>query len=234
MQKQGRTFAAVVAAALALTAASVAAAGPFKGASHGELSLTGKDGSTIAYTYDRGRITALGSGSITLAERGGRSITLAVDSSTVVREKGANVTLDSLQVGERAMFFSQGGKAVVIRCVTGGKKGEASSTATKAAKTKGPGLFKGAVHGELALTTKSGAVTISYDRGSITAVGGGSITVRRRDGASVTLATDSSTRVREKGEASSVDALKAGERAMVFSVAGKATLIRCVKAAKTK
>jgi hypothetical protein len=35
-----------------------------------------------------------------------------------VREKGQRVPISDLKVGERAMFFSQEGHAVLIRCVT--------------------------------------------------------------------------------------------------------------------
>ncbi len=92
-----------------------------RGVVHATIDLMKADGSTDSITFDRGEITAKASSSITLKRKDGKSVTLAADSSTKVREKRALVTLANLQVGDRAMFFSRDGKAFLIRCITKAK-----------------------------------------------------------------------------------------------------------------
>ena len=88
---------------------------------HATIDLIKADGSTDSITYDRGEITAKTSSSITLKRKDGKSVTLATDSSTKVREKRTLATLADLQAGDRAMFFSRDGKAFLIRCITKAK-----------------------------------------------------------------------------------------------------------------
>jgi hypothetical protein len=50
----------------------------------------------------------------------------------------------------------------------------------------GPGVLKGAIHGDLLVRGEDGATrTVTFDRGKITAISGGSITIERPDGVSV-------------------------------------------------
>jgi hypothetical protein len=216
---------ALAAAALAVPAA-LAAGGPFAGAIHGDISLQLKDGSTTGLTYDRGKIVAKTASTFTIRRADKSTVTLSYDASTVVREKGSVYSAGDLNVGEGAMFFSQGGKAVFIRCVSGGSA--EPDPATEAA-TKQPGLFAGVVHGTLSFQMKGGATqTSTYDRGKIVAKTASTFTIRRADKSSVTLSYDTSTVVKEKGSVYSAGDLNVGEGAMFFSQGGKLFLIRCI------
>jgi hypothetical protein len=59
--------------------------------------------------------------------------------------------------------------------------------AAKAAGRPGaPGVLKGAIHGDLLVRAEDGATrTVTFDRGKITAISDGSITIERPDGVSV-------------------------------------------------
>jgi hypothetical protein len=93
----------------------------FRGAVHATIDLVKADGSTDSITYDRGEITAKAASSITLKRKDAKSVTLTTDANTKVREKGKPATLAALQVGDRAMVFSRGGTAFLIRCITKAK-----------------------------------------------------------------------------------------------------------------
>ena len=67
-------------------------------------------------------------------------------------------------------------------------------------------------------------VTITIDRGNVTAVSATSITLARPDGQSVTIALEPTTRYRGK-EATSAAALKTGVRARVTSMNGSALAV---------
>lgn len=84
---------------------------------HGEVTVQYLDGSTRTFAYDPGRITQLGDGQVSLRRRDGQIVTLGYDDSTVVIEEGRPATVDDLHVGDGAMFVSESGKAVLIRCV---------------------------------------------------------------------------------------------------------------------
>lgn len=67
-------------------------------------------------------ITAIGDSEITLVRLDGQTVTVAVDEGTWVREGLQLVSLDTLEVGDRALFFSErteagGLHAVLIACV---------------------------------------------------------------------------------------------------------------------
>lgn len=197
--------AAVALAALALGGTGAALAGP-KAGGHSDVTVTKADGSTASFAIDRGKVTAASGGQLTLDE-GGASVTLSLGGAAAPA------------VGSAAMVVSRGGTVVSIRSHAKGEKRE------KGDKGDGGGLFKDAVHATIVSSEK----TVDYDRGAITAKSAGSITLKRADGASVTLSVDASTKVKEMGEASSVDMLQVGETAMFFSSGGRAFLIRCVK-----
>jgi hypothetical protein len=88
-----------------------------RGAVHGTIELSYEDGSTRTFAYDRGQITSITDGEITLVRRD-RSVTLAYDDSTFVREEGQPGSVGDLAVGDRAMFFSEDGLAKVISCIS--------------------------------------------------------------------------------------------------------------------
>ena len=91
--------------------------GPARGSVTGSIDALYVDGSTQTFTYDRGRITDLSDSSLTIVRQDKQSVTFSFDSSLVVRDKGDLESASSLQKGEGAMFFSQNGKLVLVRCL---------------------------------------------------------------------------------------------------------------------
>jgi hypothetical protein len=78
-------------------------------------------------------------------------------------------------------------------------------------------LARHIVHGTVVIQRADGTLqTLQIDRGTIAAVGGGTITVAE-PGGSQTVATDAQTRVRKNGAKSSVTALAVGDRVVVIS-----------------
>jgi hypothetical protein len=78
-----------------------------------------------------------------------------------------------------------------------------------------------AVHADVtAIDAKGQTHRFTWDRGKVTAKSDASITIERRDGQRVTLATDEETRVRAKN-----GGLNVGDAAVAFSREGKAYLV---------
>ncbi len=97
--------------------------GPLFGVVHGELQLTRYDGTQLSLVYDRGMIVSKSDSEITLVRFDGEHVTVRIDDQTFVRQGLAPSSLDALQVGDRAMFFSEPTDgdalhAVLIRCIT--------------------------------------------------------------------------------------------------------------------
>lgn len=85
------------------------------------------------------------------------------------------------------------------------------------------GLTRRVVHADLVVKAKGGAFkTVDIDRGTITAISSGSITLSRSDKVSVTEAIGSTTRFPGRSEAQ----LKVGDKVVVISSAGQATAVR--------
>ncbi len=78
----------------------------------------------------------------------------------------------------------------------------------------GPGVLKGAIHGDLLIRGEDGATrTVTFDRGKITAISGTSITIERPDGVSVSKNVTDQTAFNGTPK----DQLKAGMGAVVVS-----------------
>lgn len=78
----------------------------------------------------------------------------------------------------------------------------------------GPGVLKGAIHGDLLIRSEDGATrTVTFDRGKITAISGSSITIERPDGVSVSKNVTDQTVFNGTPK----DQLKAGMGAVVVS-----------------
>jgi hypothetical protein len=215
----GRAFGLVAAVAAVLSVSAVAVAGPsktqgglLKGAVHADVSKLMANGTTREIALDRGAVTASSPTSISLTRADGQSVTIAVALATKVR--------GTVAVGAKALVLSRDGTALSIRA--------------RAAAKKKLHLLRGAVHATIDLIKADGSTDIiTFDRGEITAKASSSITLKRKDGKSVTLATDSSTKVREKDTLVTLADLQVGDRAMFFSRDGTAFLIRCITKAKT-
>jgi Domain of unknown function (DUF5666) len=220
-----------LAAVFALGAGSAFAAdqmkGPFAGTVHAVGTLADKSGAPISVTWDRGRITALSSSSITLTRRDKQQVSFAITATTAVRNDGATYQLSDLKTGLAATVVSQSGNAAVIRNI----RGDGAPSGTDQSVFEGPAAK--AITGTVAaLYYDGGTKSFDYNRGRVQTVGNGSLTLVRADHQSVTLTYDASTLVREgDGTTGSVDDLKPGEGAMFFSQNGALELVRCVHGA---
>jgi hypothetical protein len=218
----------LVALALALAAGSAFAAdhvrGPFAGTVHAVGSLTDESGNPISITWDRGKISALSTTSITLSRRDKQQVSFTITADTTVRNDGATYQLSDLKPGLVATVVSQSGNAVVIRNIRGG----GAPSGADQSLYEGPAAK--AITGTVAALYYDGSSqTFDYNRGRIQSVGNGQLTIMRADHQSVSFTYDANTLVREKGgEVGSVDDLKPGEGAMFFSQNGLLKLVRCV------
>jgi hypothetical protein len=217
----------LVTAFLALGATSALAdgpaKGPFAGTVHAAGTITYTDSSQQTWNWDRGKITALDAGSITLTRRDKVQVTFAITSSTLVRNDGSSYGLSDLKVGLAATVVSQNGNAVIIRNI----RGDGAPSGADPSAIDGPAAKS--VTGTIdALYLDGSTQSFEYDRGRITAVGNGSLTIMRADSQSVTFSYDDSTLVREQQQLESVSDLKVGEGAMFFSQNGALKLVRCL------
>jgi hypothetical protein len=196
--------------------------GPFAGTVHAVGAITYRDGSQQTWNWDRGKITALDSSSITLTRRDKVQVTFAITASTLVRNDGGSYTLADLKVGLAATIISQDGNAVIVRNIRGdGAPGGADQSAIDGPAAK-------SVTGTIdALYVDGSTQSFAYDRGRITSVGDGSVTIKRADMQSVTFTYDDSTVVKgPKGQVESVSDLKVGDGAMFFSQSSALKLVR--------
>ena len=218
----------LLAACFALAAGTAFAAdqvkGPFEGTVHAVGSLSDKSGNPISVTWDRGKITALSSTSITLTRRDKQQVTLAITASTTVRNDRGTYQLSDLKTGLVATVVSQEGNAIVIRNI----RGDGAPSGADQSGFEGPAA-KAITGSVAALYADGSSQTFDYNRGRIQSVGNGSLTIMRADHQTVSFSYDANTLVREgKGQVGSVDDLKVGEGAMFFSQSGQLKLVRCV------
>ena len=225
-----RSIIPLLAACAALLAGGALAAdqvkGPFAGAVHAVGSLLDRSGQPISVTWDRGRITALSTSSITLSRRDKAQVSFAITGDTAVRNDGGSYELSDLKDGLVATVVSQDGNAVVIRNI----RGEGAPSGADQSVFEGPAAK--AITGTVdALYGDGSSQSFTYDRGRISSLGDGSLTIVLADRQTVTLAYDEGTLVREQGGAvGSVDDLEPGESAMFFSQNGLLKLVRCLRA----
>lgn len=213
-----------LAAVLALSAGAASAADkpklPFAGTVHAVGTITYKGGDQKSWSWDRGRITALSDSSLSLTRRDKVVVTFAITSSTLVRSGGASYTLGDLHTGLAATVISQNGTAFVIRNI----RGDGAPAGADQSAIDGPA--KASVTGSIDATYVDGSQqTFEYDRGRITAIGDGSLTVKRQDGKTVTLTYDPSVPVWQKGHLEDGSSLAAGEGGMFFSQNGALAVV---------
>lgn len=205
-------------------AESDAVKGPFAGTVHAVGNLTYKDGSQKTLDWDRGRITALSDSSVTLTRRDKVQVSFAITSGTAVRNDGATYGLSDVKVGLVATVVSEGGNADVIRNL----RGDGAPSGAEPGPFDGPAARS--VTGSVDAQYVDGShQQFDYNRGRITDLDNGSLTIKRADGQSVTFSYDSNTLVRERGgSVGSVDDLEVGEGAMFFSQSDALKLVRCI------
>jgi hypothetical protein len=74
---------------------------------HATATVLDKDGNLVQLQLDHGTVQATGSGSISVAEAGGTTVTVSTDSSTVVRIGRTKGTLADLKVGDQVFVRSR-------------------------------------------------------------------------------------------------------------------------------
>jgi hypothetical protein len=220
-------------AALALAAGTALAdtpvKGPFFGTVHAVGTITYKDGSQQTWNWDRGKITALDSSSITLTRRDTVQVTFAITATTLVRNDGASYSLSDLKVGLAATVISQNGNADIIRNI----RGDGAPSGAEQSAIEGPAAKS--VTGTVdALYYDGSTQSFDYNRGLIQQVGDGQLTLMRPDKQQVQLTYDSSSLVRDcHGQRESSDSLAVGEVGMFFSQNGALKLAGCLHQRKT-
>lgn len=83
----------------------------YKRAVHGDLIVRGRGGAFENYTFDRGKVDAASSTSITLTRPDGKQVTVSITPDTKFR--GVR-DASGLQTGKPAVVVSQGGKADLV------------------------------------------------------------------------------------------------------------------------
>jgi hypothetical protein len=148
---------------------------------HADVSLIRADGSVDAFSVDRGRVTASTSTSLTLKRADGKSVTVSLSSATLAR--------GTVTVGKPVLVFSRNGAAFRIRA-----PGAALAAPLASAI---PGQKSPIVHLDVKFVRADGStVSVSLDRGRVTASSSSSLTIERPDGKSVTFALGGSVVVR--------------------------------------
>lgn len=74
---------------------------------HAEVTVTGRDDGLIVLAFDHGTVQAVDADSLTIAEQGGRSETVALDDDTKVRVGRADGSIDDLTVGDEVFVQSR-------------------------------------------------------------------------------------------------------------------------------
>jgi hypothetical protein len=107
-----------------------------------------------------------------------------------------------------------------------------SVSGAKAGHHRGLGarrLLGRAVHGDVVVATKTGFVTITFDRGFVQSVSGQQLTLREGTKThtykTVTLTIPAGARVRDNGRRATLGALKPGQRALVLQGVKRTTVI---------
>jgi len=126
-------------------AAAGGKAGILKGAIHGDLLVRSKDGSTHTVTFDRGKVSAISSSSITVQRPDGVSVTDDLNDQTVFN----GIPRDQLQTGTQAIVVADGHTATHVVTKGAGKQAVAKACAntpadgSAAANGNGPAAGKG-------------------------------------------------------------------------------------------
>lgn len=218
-----RTF-LILAATFALAAGTAFAADkpnlPFAGTVHAVGQITYKDGSEQSWNWDRGRITALSATSITLTRRDKQQVSFGITDKTVVRNDGGSYTLSDLHAGLAATVLSQDGNALIVRNI----RGDGAPSGADQSAIEGPAAKS--VTGTVDATYVDGSTkSFEYDRGRITKLDAGSLTIMRADKKTVTFTYDPALPVWSKGKLGDASQLAVGAGGMFFSQDGKLAVV---------
>jgi hypothetical protein len=140
---------------------------------HADVSLTRADGTTDAFSVDRGKVAAASSTSLSLLRRDGKTVTVTLNGRTIVR--------GTLTPGKSALVFSRSG--VAFRVLAPGF-GKAPKPPKKASTSP-------VVHLQVSFIRADGSThSAGLDRGLITASSGTSLTIKEADGQIVAFSID--------------------------------------------
>ena len=73
---------------------------------HGTITVLDRDGKLITLQLDHGTVSAIGSGSVSIAEAGGTSVTVGTTAETRVRKDRKPASLTDLAVGDEVVVVS--------------------------------------------------------------------------------------------------------------------------------
>lgn len=73
---------------------------------HGTVTVLDRDGKLIALQFDHGTVSAIGDGSISIAEAGGATVTVGTTAETRVRKDRAAASLGNLTLGDEVVVQS--------------------------------------------------------------------------------------------------------------------------------
>ncbi len=204
--KRGFGVVAVAAAALVVAGGAVAVADAAHGkvakrhvakrlvraGVHADVSLIRADGTTDAFTVDRGRVSTSSATSLSLQRADGKTVTVSVSSSTIVR--------GTITAGRPVLVFSRNGAAFRIAA-----PGRMLAPPMLPAASKSP-----IVHLQASFVRADGSThTATLDRGQVTASSSTALTIKRADGKSITFTIGTGAHVRGK--------LAVGGKALVLS-----------------
>lgn len=93
-----------------------------------------------------------------------------------------------------------------------------ASAAPASHRTHARKLLARAEHGQLTVRTKHGTEVVDVQRGTVTAVGSTSVTVRSRDGFSARYSVGPKSKIREHRQAAKIASVHVGDRVRVVAV----------------
>ena len=146
---------------------------------------------------------------------------LCTMTSTLKRNVAAAVVAVAVLGGGAAAVAAEGPPRPTV-----GAQSSAQADEVHPRRPNRPGhrLAHRAVHGDLIVRGEDGEFeNVTFDRGRLTSVAEGSLTLERPDGVTVTVTLDDATRYRG---VESADALRAGRPVFVTSKDGTATVVR--------
>ena len=176
---------AALAAALAFAASAVAVPGNLFGGGLVRAEVLIQAGGQHDYRVDRGRVTAVAPGSLTLRERDGTVVTVAVAA-------GAQPTLQ------------RGGFVQTLR--DGNAPASRVDVGSPALEITGPGLIRA----ELLLIVNGVSHDYRVDRGTVVSVAARTLTLNEADGTSVSIPVAAGARIRLNGVRVPLRMLKRG------------------------
>jgi hypothetical protein len=138
---------------------------------------------------------------------------------SIVKRNAALLLIAGLVVGGGAVAWAEGSPS---RPTVGAQAGASAEVRPGRAGHPGAALLRRAVHGDLIVRGKNGFENVTFDRGRLESRDGSTLTLKRPDGATVTLTVTDATKYRG---VSGLDQLQTGRPTAVVSQDGKAVVV---------